>query len=927
MEKRILDWEKYKKCARQTVAEGVVLLKNDNQALPYEKGSKVAVFGRIQNNYYKSGTGSGGMVNVTKVTGIVDGLRESGAVEINETLCDVYKEWEMVHPFDPGLGWGTEPWSQEEMEVTEELAQRIAREADHALVIIGRTAGEDHDNEDRKGAYRLNDTEEVMLANVRKAFPKMTVLLNVGNIIDMTFVDTYRPDAVLYVWQGGMYGGLGVADVLTGKISPSGKLSDTIAYAIEDYPSDGNFGNADFDYYVEDIYVGYRYFETAAKDKVRYPFGFGLSYTTFSMETVKDTFDQKETQVSFSVKVTNTGKCTGKEVVQIYVEAPQGKLGKASRSLVSFQKTRELKSQESQVLDFVIPLRHMASYDDSGVTGHKSAMVLEEGTYGIYVGENVRSAEQAETFQLENCVVLEQLEEALAPIHEFKRMKPGKTENGYEMQWESAPLRTVNMKERRIANRPETYEPKETGGEVIRLRDVLDQKAAMTEFIAQLTEEDLSCIIRGEGMGSAKVTPGTAAAFGGVSDRLQNTFGIPCGCCTDGPSGMRLDTGANAFSLPNGTLIACTFNTELSEELFSYTGIEMIKNKIEVLLGPGMNIHRHPLNGRNFEYFSEDPYLTGALATAQLKGLASAGVTGSMKHFCGNNQETHRHDVDSTVSERALREIYMKGFEMAVKSGVGTVIMTTYGAVNGLWTAGNYDLVTTILRNQWGFDGIVMTDWWAKINEECNTSASGVTSADKTNFAAMAAAQNDIYMVCPNGAENTVGDNTLEALKAGTLTRGDLQRCAMNICKFVMNSHAMKRAMGEELEVEVINQPAEEIVQQDTEIETFEVEDTITIPLQDVTVKKDTFYTFGMNFTHGGSYMISMTGKSEVSELAQLPVSFVSGGTPFAMFTWNGTGGKWVTIENQVNIDANIHIYKLSFRQNGLDLKEITFRR
>jgi len=919
MEKKTLDWQKYKASARQTVAEGVVLLKNDNHALPYEKGSKVAIFGRIQNNYYKSGTGSGGMVNVAKVTGIVDGLLEDGSVEVNETLRQVYREWELEHPFNPGIGWGTEPWSQEEMEVSEELAQQVAKESEHALVIIGRTAGEDHDNEDRKGAYRLTDTEETMLSRVTKAFSKVTVLLNVGNIMDMTFVDTYQPDAVMYVWQGGMYGGLGVADVLTGKVSPSGKMSDTIAYSISDYPSDGNFGNKDFDYYVEDIYVGYRYFETFAKEKVRYPFGFGLSYTDFSMET--EQFQKNNQDIQFTVKVTNTGDYAGKEVVEIYVEAPQGKLGKAARSLIHFQKTKMLQPQESQQLKFSISLQDMASYDDSGATGYKSCMVLEEGEYGIYVGSDVRSARKEAFFTIDKIIIAEELEEALAPINGFQRMKPEKRDNEYRIKWEETPLRTVNMKARRLANRPETIpEQQNSTGEIYQLKDVLDKKITLDNFIAQLTQEDLSCIIRGEGMGSGKVTPGTAAAFGGVSQRLQEVYGIPCGCCTDGPSGMRLDTGINAFSLPNGTLIACTFNTALSEELFSYTGIEMIKNKIEILLGPGMNIHRHPLNGRNFEYFSEDPYLTGALATAQLKGLASAGVTGSMKHFCGNNQETYRHDVDSTVSERALREIYLKAFEMAVKAGVGTVVMTTYGSVNGLWTAGNYDLVTTILRNQWGFKGIVMTDWWAKINEE------GV-EANKTNFAAMAAAQNDLYMVCVDGAVNTVGDNTLEALEKGTLTKGELQRCAMNICEFVMHSYAMKRFLGESCEVEVLNQPVEEVTQHDMEIVTYEVSDEITIPLTDVDVRKDGIYPFALNLKEDGEYLVSMTGRSNVSELAQLPVSLAYGGTPIAMFTWNGTGGEWVTLENKVQIETHIHAYKLSFRQNGLDLKEITFKK
>lgn len=300
-------------------------------------------------------------------------------------------------------------------------------------------------------------------------------------------------------------------------------------------------------------------------------------------------------------------------------------------------------------------------------------------------------------------------------------------------------------------------------------------------------------------MGSPKVTAGTAAAFGGVSDSLK-AYGLPCGCCSDGPSGMRLDSGMKAFSLPNGTLLGCTFNTELVERLYGYTGIEMRANKVDVLLGPGMNIHRHPLNGRNFEYFSEDPFLTGKMAAAQLRGLHNAGVTGAAKHFCANNQETSRHFLNSIVSERALREIYLKGFEIAVKEGNADAVMTTYGAVNGIWTAGNYDLCTQILRKEWGFDGFVMTDWWAKISDEGE-------EVSKTNFAAMVRAQNDVYMVCSQADKNSSGDNTLEALLDGRLSRAELQQSAGNIVRFLMHTPAYERMNEQEVKIIIENGP------------------------------------------------------------------------------------------------------------------------
>ena len=275
------------------------------------------------------------------------------------------------------------------MPLSDELVLQAARESDYAIVIIGRTAGEDQDNLDHPGSYRLNDLEEDMLAKVRSAFDKMIVVLNVGNIMDMSFEDSFHPDAVLYAWQGGMIGGLGTVDVLTGKVNPSGKLPDTITYKIEDYPSDSNFGNLDKDVYEEDIYVGYRYFETVARDKVRYPFGFGLSYTSFTMETTA--FVQEKDGVKLTVAVRNTGKNGGKEVVQVYASTPQGMLGKPARVLVAFAKTAELEPGQTQELELTVPYSYLASYDETGVTGTASSYVMEKGEYVLFAVNSVRN--------------------------------------------------------------------------------------------------------------------------------------------------------------------------------------------------------------------------------------------------------------------------------------------------------------------------------------------------------------------------------------------------------------------------------------------------------------------------------------------------------------------------------------------------------
>ena len=916
MEDRVLDWAVYEKTAREMVAEGLVLLKNDNKALPLKQGETVSVFGRMQNHYYKSGTGSGGMVNVAKVVGILDALNECKDVNVNQKLAETYAAWDKEHPVELGLGWGQEPWSQAEMPVTEELVQEAAGESDSAIVIIARTAGEDKDNTLEKGAFMLTDIETDMLRLVRENFQKMVVLLNVGGLIDMSFLDMISPDACMYVWQGGMVGGYGVVDVLVGDVSPSGKLTDTIAYDIKDYPAYDNFGGEERNFYAEDIYVGYRYFETFAKDKVRYPFGYGLSYTDFKIGVKHASLDFEKGVANICVKVTNTGKRLGKEVVQVYGEMPQGRLGKPSRVLIDFAKTKELVPGLSDELKFEIPLDRMASFDDSGATGHRNCYVLEAGDYTIHVGNSIRNTTECLFFELAETVELQKLQEALAPYEKFDRMKPFCDENGRMLiEYEETPLVTVDMYDRREQELPE--EILVTGDKGITLLDVREGRASMDEFIAQFDDEDLACFVRGEGMGSSLVTAGTASAFAGVSPNLI-AHKIPSVCCDDGPSGMRLDSGMKAFSLPNGTLCGCSFNKELNTRLYALLGLEMTANKVEVLLGPGMNIHRHPLNGRNFEYFSEDPYLTGSIATAQLEGLKSSGVSGTIKHFCGNNQEYHRHTMDSVISQRALREVYLKGFEIAVKSGYADSVMTTYGLVNGLYTAGSYDLNTTILRNEWGFTGVVMTDWWASINRR------GM-EPDANDFATMIQAQNDMYMCCPDGSKNMGGDNVLEALQDGRILRAELQRIAKNVCSFAIDTNAFKRLVGEPVNIEIINRPKQADDFSIDDVEYINVDRDILIDLTEKASTADTNYVIALDVEHPGEYEVSLRGSSTLEKLAQLPCTLFFNGFPVSNFTFNGTDGKDVVIRKEVKFYSRFNVLRLYVKSNGLDLKDIKF--
>ena len=901
-----LDWNEYLQCAADAVAEGIVMLKNDNHALPLPKQEPVALFGRIQLHYYKSGTGSGGMVNVSKITNIPEGLTEAG-VALYAPLLETYRKWDEAHPYDLGDGWGGEPWAQAEMPLDDAIVADAAAHCSRAVVVIGRTAGEEMDNRSAAGSYLLTAVEKDMLRICRQHFEKLIVLLNVGNIIDMHFVDDFEPDAVLYVWQGGMTGGTGTAAVLTGAVSPCGKLPDTIAYEISDYPSDANFHDADNNDYAEDIYVGYRYFETFAPERVRYPFGFGLSYTTFAIQTG----EVKRVRESYflPVTVTNTGSTAGKEVVQLYAAAPQGRLGQPARQLMIFYKTDVLAPGASETVNLELSLPD--SYDDSGVTGHAHCWVREAGEYRFYVGSDVRSAKYAASRFLDETVVLQQCRQAMAPVKAFRRMKPEAVENGFAVRTEDVPLLQFDEAQRRKDALPAEMQP---DGKSAVLADVLRGDVTMEHFIAQFSNAELMQIVRGEGMGSPRVTAGTASAFGGVSDALT-AYGIPACCCSDGPSGMRLDCGTKAFSLPNGTMLAATFNLPLMTKLFGYVGLEMTANKVDCLLGPGMNIHRHPLNGRNFEYFSEDPKLTGLIAVAELRGLHAAGVEGTIKHCCGNNQETNRHFLNSTVSERALREIYLRGFELAVKEGGARSIMTTYGAVNGLWTAGNYDLCTEIIRKEWGYTGFLMTDWWANLNERGG-------EPDKVNFAAMVRAQNDVYMVCADCVEHE--DNLNEALSAGTLTRAELQRSAANICRFAMHTHAMERLLGQAPEVRVVNRPAD-AEDDGADVVFYELNKDLTIPLKGIRSEKGKSCAFALTVNSPGWFRVTLTASSTQSELAQIPVTLFSMGTAYGTFTWNGTGGKPVSYSATFPLFSRFSAQRLYFAQSGLDLIEIHY--
>ncbi|MBO4242441.1 MAG: glycoside hydrolase family 3 protein [Clostridiales bacterium] len=914
----ILDWNKYRDAALNIAREGSVLLRNEDSVLPLKKGSKAAVFGRMQFHYYKSGTGSGGMVNTGHVPTIEESLEKDPDIIIDRDVKQAYIDWEGSNPVDPGVGWGKERWSQDEMALDPEFVKKAASSNDAAIIVIARTAGEDRDNTPEKGSFFLSDGEEEMIRVVCESFEKTIVLLNVGNIIDMSFVDKYSPSAVMYIWQAGLVGGDACADLITGRAYPSGSLTDTIAYSFEDYPSTANFGNVDpmKDLYCEDIYVGYRYFSTFAPEKVMYPFGFGMGYTTFEMSDIS--FSSEGTSVSVSVKVTNTGSFAGKKAVLLFASAPKGRLGKPSKVLVGFTKTDELLPGQDRTLKISADASRYASYDDDGRLGLGTGWVLEKGEYIFAIGFDVNDTVSAGTISLSEDTLLEGLKSALRPVESFDRMTSDADGN---LIYEKVPVREVQNVDSRLDLVPP--EIPQSGRRDIKLSDVKEGRKTLDEFTAQLTDEDLALIIRGEGMSSPKVTTGTAAAFCGVSKELQ-ALGIPAVCCDDGPSGMRIDSGKKAFALPNGTCIACSFNEELTEELFGYFGIEMMTNEVDVILGPGINIHRNPLNGRNFEYFSEDPLLTGLMACAQLRGLHRHEVTATIKHFCANNRETNRRLMDSVASERALREIYLKGFEIAVKEGGARSIMTVYNRINGEYGTANYDLNTAILREQWGYEGIVMTDWWAYIREVPDDPYSKIL----TEHSLMARAQCDIYMVCPNvEKEHLPESDVYENIQKGNtdlVTRAELQRNAKNILKFAMSTYAMKREAGQ----------AEKIVSIDCPFEGDMIETKVDCyyrinedPVINVNVNTEICedFLFGITCDKPGLYNIEITGCSDLNPLAQIPMTVFFNSIPIRVITWNGTDGADTVMNQEMLLTSKYSIMRAHFTANGMRLKTLKF--
>lgn len=706
---KITGCEKHIALSRRAATEGIVLLKNNNTALPLKEGARVAVFGNAQFDYIKGGGGSGD-VHSEYVINIYDGIKTKKSIEVFEPLSLYYKECVLKQykegEYNNKLRYGILYGMLDEVEIPEKLLRDAREFTDTAIITICRFSGEGWDRKNEGDAYfELSAEEKNMVEVVSASFDKVIVLLNTGAMIDPSwFYNNDKISSVLMIWQGGMEGGLAVADVLTGEENPSGKLADTCAMSFNDYPSsEGYYESKEYVKYTEDIFVGYRYFETIPekKERVVYPFGYGLSYTDFEISDICGEIFDGEIIISANVK--NVGAVSGKEVVQVYFEAPIGKMTKASRELCAFKKTSLLSSGESERVVVSFKVSDMASFDDIGVI-EKSAYVLEKGEYKIYVGTDVRQAEEiAFKYILDDDKVVSKLTQYCPPTRLGKRLI-------HTGEYIDLPDGEYTPKEFPCQYECEEKIPceNERGR---RLIEVAEGKLSLDDFIAQLTDDELWRLLVGKENTGVANTEG----MGGLKK-----YGIPAPMTADGPQGVRINTctGIRTTAFPIATMLACTFNTELVEEVGKAIALEMKENNLSVWLAPGMNIHRSPLCGRNFEYFSEDPYLTGKMAAAMVRGVQSQGIAATPKHFACNNKEDNRRFSNSIVSERALREIYLKGFEICVKEADPKVIMTAYNIVNDVRTGENRELLSGILRGEWGYKGIVITDWWA--NSEKN---------------------------------------------------------------------------------------------------------------------------------------------------------------------------------------------------------------
>ena len=842
--------------ARALAPQGMVLLEN-NGALPLTgTPGNIALYGSGARRTVKGGTGSGD-VNSREVVNIEQGLEDAGFTVVTKDWIDrdcSHFDAEQIAYFAKVRQAIQERGMSAIMDMFENpfIAPAIipvedgdlkTEETDTAIFVIARNSGEGKDRNDLPGEYRLFDVETESIRKVAAAYKTTIVVLNIGAVIDMKeLLAIDGVDAILNMSQAGNYSGYALADAITGKQAPSGHLTSTWAVNYADYPSAATFshcnGNVDDEYYTESIYVGYRYFDTF-NITPQYPFGYGLTYTTFSLSCTGCTADEQE--VCVKVRVTNTGKRSGRQVVQVYYSAPAGRLEKPLQELAGYAKTKELAPGESEEVTVRFATANMASFDPE-----KAAWILEPGTYYVRAGVHSRSTNIVAALTLDAEAVTYQVKNILELDCEMKLLSSNGIQpwsyDGEEAEKAAAPVTALSAA--KIGTRTATYAgpaaeiPKTAKSGVITLEDVKSGKATLDELVSQLTPYEMATLCVGTARGSffensgPQIGASSAACPGAAGDTtsiLLESRGVRNLILPDGPAGLRLtphfkaDADGRIYNvgspfpgfdiltegqpkpvipadavdyyqyttaIPIATLLAQTWDDQAVEDAGDIVGGEMEEFGSDLWLAPGMNIHRNPLCGRNFEYYSEDPLITGRCAAADTRGVQkhmSAGTT--IKHFAFNNQEDNRNHVNSHVDERAIREIYLKGFEICIRNAHPYSIMTSYNLINGEHTANSYDLVTAFARDECGFDGIVMTDWGTTGDGSLSSSVDRPKQKYGDSFASgCVKAGNDLTMP---GSENDVNDilNALGKTKGEVpypLTLGELQAAAKRMLSLIM---------------------------------------------------------------------------------------------------------------------------------------------
>lgn len=737
--------------ARACAADGIVLLKN-NGILPL-KEKQVALFGAGAVDTIICGTGSGYVFPAYTVT-VQQGLANAGIQITSENWLKRFTQASKeANKKDKSLSFIDRMWSGKTLLIEEPsiLDQELkeAQKTDVAIYVIRRNAGEEDDRKAEKGDYYLSDREMENLKKVVTAFQHTIVVLNTC-VIDANFTNQIPGiDAVVYLGLAGMEAGNALADILTGKVCPSGKLTDTWAKKYSDYPAAEVFSSNDGitlqEDYIEDIYVGYRWFDSNGIEPL-YPFGYGLSYTQFQREVVSVIGSWKKFYVN--VKVTNTGSIAGRDVVQLYTSAPQGRLDKPYQELKAFAKTKTLASGESEILHLAFATESLASFDES-----LSAFVMESGEYILRVGSDSRNTVAAAVIDLDAEVVTRKVTDVLKQDRPIQVKRPAPivsldTENALRINLKASECVTVDNVSQ-IPKTITTYIPEgktyvpyveknpyqmpypcKEEIQVVRncpdstFLDVYQNKVTMEEFVASLEPEVLVRIVTGileetpyaakDRLGQKIKLPSVPQSSGQTTAQYVSTLGIPVSYLFDGPAGMHI-IGCAATSFPVGMAVAQTWDVDMLQKVGEAFGKDMESFHVTVGLGPGMNIHRDPLCGRNFEYYSEDPLVTGKVAAAFTQGVQSRKGRGvAIKHFIANNQENDRFLLNNTITPRALREIYLRGFEICVREAQPMTVMSSYNQVNGMYTSTNRELITDILRGEWGFEGYVMSDWGTK---------------------------------------------------------------------------------------------------------------------------------------------------------------------------------------------------------------------